>query len=163
MSEITRAEKLCEWVIAYDYYDGPLAGIGLRSKSRTFLFFKAVAWDEEHWKRVFSVTDLQSEVALGLLAALEKFEPRKEPFWFPSGMTHQTEVSSAWEAVRTAALDSKKWALVESHNLLDAAEELPLSADEGLAVVSVIRGNSLKDISGDMLLSKFASDLQAKV
>jgi hypothetical protein len=54
MSEITRAEKLCEWVIAYDYYDGPLAGIGLRSKSRTFLFFKAVAWDEEHWKRAGS-------------------------------------------------------------------------------------------------------------
>lgn len=43
------------WIIASEYYDGAMAGIGERVADGATVWFRAVAWDGEQWRRGASV------------------------------------------------------------------------------------------------------------
>jgi len=147
-TQASSARSFCAWVIAFEYYDGPMAGIGLRNRDRMNVFFRAIGWDEEQWNRVFAVTPVRGDSVESLRSALIRIEVPKEPFWLPSSATNTPEVTSAWEALLADTRESKAWSLVESHNLLSTANETVLPSELVSAVTQLVAKGLVRDIAG---------------
>ncbi len=150
----------CAWVIAREYYDGPMAGIGLRARDQARIFFRVVAWDSEQWNRVFAITPVREDAVESLRTALTRIEKAKEPFWLPGPATYAAEVTSAWDAVFADAYESDNWTLVESHDLLDAANETTLPGELALRVVRLAQQGSVRGIDGVPLIPPFLDQLR---
>lgn len=149
-----------EWVIAKEYHDGPMSGIGLRSHDRKIVFFAVVGWDAEQWQRVFAVAPINEHIAHQLCSMLEKLEQRRLPFWLPGPATNLSEVSTIWQAALTEALSIGRWVLVESHDLLDVVNEEVLSKAQSAAVSSLVENNAIRDIHSNDLLQSFIEGME---
>jgi hypothetical protein len=149
----------CAWVIAREYYDGPMAGIGLRARDQMKIFFRAVAWDSEQWNRLFVITPVRAGAVEHLRTVLTKIEKPKEPFWLPGAATSTPEVAWAWDAVLADAYESRQWSLAESHDLLDAAKEMILPPELASGVVRLVQQGSVRDIDNAALLPPFLDQL----
>jgi hypothetical protein len=152
--------SLCTWVIALEYYDGPMTGIALRDRDQMKIFFRAVAWDSEQWDRVFAITPVRDNLVERLRGALAKIEAPKEPFWLPSPATNTPEVTSAWEAVVADAHESNDWSLVESHDLLGAASETALPTELSASVARLVLQGTVRDVDRAPMLPVFLDQLR---
>lgn len=159
-TQLPSTGPFCAWVIAREFYDGPMTGIGLRARDRTKIFFRSVAWDSEQWIRVFAISPVKEGTVDSLQHALTAVEQSKKPFWFPGPATNTTEIVSAWDAVLTDAYESSTWSLVQSHDLLDAANEVILPAELVPEVIRLVQQGSVKEVDGKPLLSTFLDQLR---
>lgn len=148
------------WIIAREYYDGPIAGVGLRTRGQVKIFFRTIAWDSEQWNRVFAITPVQDSKVERLRAALAKIEAPKEPFWLPSQATNTPEVLSAWDALLADVRESTNWSLVESHDLLDASDEAAQPVDLAAAIAELVTQGAIRDVDGVPLLAMFLEQLR---
>jgi hypothetical protein len=155
-------DPLFAWVIAREYYDGPIAGVASRTRGQGKIFFRSIAWDSEQWNRVFAITPVQDSKVERLRAALTKIEEPKEPFWLPSEATNTPEVLSAWDAVLADVRKSTSWSLVESHDLLDARSEAAQPADLATAIAELVTQGAIRDIDGAPLLTVFLDQLRGR-
>lgn len=137
----------CDWVIAREYYDGPVAGIGLRARDQVIIFFRAVAWDKEQWNRVFATSPARKDTVARLQVALTKIETPKVPFWLPGPATNTTEVAAAWDLVLANASESREWCFIESHDLLEAANEGAVPSELVARVVQLVNQRSVADLA----------------
>lgn len=153
-------DSLCTWIIAHEYYDGPIAGIGLLTRDQKGIFFRVVAWDGEQWNRVFAITAVSDGKVEHLRTALTKIEAPKEPFWLPSQATNTPEVQSAWEALLTDVRASINWSLVESHDLLGASKEAAPPVDLAAAIAEAAINGAVQDVDGSPLLAAFLEQLR---
>jgi hypothetical protein len=157
---IAASGSFCSWVIAREYYDGPIEGIGLRARDQATVFFRAVAWDGEQWSRVFAVATVRPDLVDRLRAQLSADEEPKEPFWLPGRATDADGVLAAWEAVRADAQQEKRWSLVESHDLVDVVQEMVVPNELILAVDRLVADEHPKDIDGGPMLSSLIRELR---
>lgn len=160
-TQAASAYPFCEWIIAREYYDGPMSGVAMRAADRAMIFFRAVAWDCEQWNRVFATTRVGEDAVEHLRTMLTKIETPKEPFWLPGPATNMSDVLSAWNAIFTNAGESGCWSLVESHDLLSATDEVALPADLSTGVLQLVRQGSAKRIVHAPLLPLFLDQLRS--
>ena len=99
MTQAPSIGQFCSWVIAREYYDGPMTGIGMRARDQTRIFYRIVAWDSEQWSRVFAIVPAQEARVDHLRTTLKEIEQLKEPFWLPGPATNTAQVVSAWDAL----------------------------------------------------------------
>lgn len=158
-SEIRPMSGYCEWVIAKDYYDGPMSGVGFRLHDRRNVFFIVVGWDAEQWRRVFAVAPIREQLVTQLCSMLERWEQRIHPFWLPGPVTDRPEIATAWRAAQSDALQSSAWTLVESRDLLESSEERALSSQRRALVSSFVEKNEIKDLVGESILQSFVEGM----
>jgi len=133
------------WLVANDYYDGEVAGVGLRASDGSHVWFCAIAWDSEQWQRVFAVARVEKNLVDKLVAELESVENRRVPFWAPGRATGTPEAQDLWREVINAALDAVDWRLVEGHSLLEETTELVLESQEVPGIVRAARSGALME------------------
>lgn len=152
------------WIIADDYYDGAVSGIGRRRSDNEFIWFRVVAWDDEQWQRVFAVTTIDPAIAGKLIDSLEKVEARRRPFWLPGPASDTPENNMLWGQVLHDALQGEKWWLVETHDLIDSSlgKFIPISKDYISDVIEKIRSNSIADVFGASLIDEFLIHLHQR-
>jgi hypothetical protein len=149
----------CEWVIADEYCDGPMSGIGLRFQDQKTVLFKVVGWDSEQWQRVFAVAPVPEKLIDQLCSMLEKLEPRRRPFWLPGPATNQPEINAVWQAALTDALHDGAWILVESHDLLESSAVKTLSSEQRAVVSTLVEKKVVKDLAGASILQSFVDEM----
>ncbi len=155
------ADAFCRWVIAKDYYDGAMSGIALQTRDDVLIFFRVVGWDTEQWGRVFAITVVDNALGERLRALLAKLEPQREPFWLPGPQSTTPEVTTAWEDMLRAALETHQWRLVECHDLLGAVAEKMLPPAEAKCVAEMVRHEAVMDLQASPLLDEFLRQLRA--
>jgi hypothetical protein len=143
------------WIVASEYYDGAIAGIGQRSADGATVWFRVVAWDEEQWRRVFAVTAVAPSRAEELVRDLEKAEPRKVPFWLPGPTSVTPETKKGWGEVADAAARSGSWHLVEAHDLNEPYAERLVPAADVSRLIAGIRAGSVLAVRGSSLTDDF--------
>ena len=159
-AEDSSTTPFCTWVIALEYFDGPIAGIGLRHRDQASIYFRAVAWDDDEWFRVFATAPAGDDGVARLRAALARVEAPQTPFWLPSGGTDTPDVTSAWAHVSAGVQTSSAWSLVESRDLLAAARETLVPAELTAAVGRLVKQGTILDVDGDPLLPAFLDQLR---
>ena len=151
----SNAGAYLRWIIASEYYDGAMAGIGERAADGAPVWFRVVAWDEEQWLRVFAVAAVAASLTQCLVHNLEKVEPRKEPFWLPGVHSVTGETRRGWGEIARAAARAKNWWLVEAHDLGDPAGERPVLASDIPRVVAGVRTERVLAVTGPSLVDSF--------
>src|SRR5262245_33545868 len=150
----------CTWVIAHDYYDGAIDGVGLRNRDRTTVYFRAVAWDDDEWFRVFAVTPVSDAVVGRFRAVLARIAAPEEPFWLPGPGADKPEVNFAWKAVLAEAHASGDWRLIECRSPVDPARETAAPAELSAAVGRMVQRGMINDIDDPPLLPVFLDQLR---
>jgi len=153
----------CRWVIAKEYYDGPMSGVAWRVRDDALIFFQVVAWDAEQWERVFAIAPTSTSAVEQLRTALNTVELQREPFWFPGPQAHTPEVSAAWEGIVREAVDAQDWQVVESHDLLGVVTEMSLSRHESSTIGDFVRRAVILDVPHAPLLEAFMRQLQGNL
>lgn len=160
MSNEILGNPFCRWVIAMKYYDGAVSGVGLRNGDDSLIFFQAVAWDSEQWDRIFVICPIAERLVSTLRDELEKAEPARVNFWLPGPASNTPGVLKAWSDIVSAAIASgDKWCIVETHDLLQAAIESPLSSRGLERARELVRKDVVLDIVGEPLLEGFLSNI----
>jgi hypothetical protein len=150
------------WIIASEYYDGSMAGIGERVADGAVVWFRVVAWDEEQWRRVFAVTAIESSLSERLVQDLEKVEPRKMPFWLPGPTSATPDVKKGWDKIVDAAVGSARWSLVEAHDLNETSTEHSATAADVPRVVAAVRAGSVLEVRGSLLTDSFLQQIRSQ-
>jgi hypothetical protein len=141
-----------DWIIASEFYDGALAGVGQRSGDQVVVWFRAVAWDDEQWRRVFAVTPVDPKRIADLSGALEKLESRRTPFWFPGPNTTTSVIAEHWRAIAEEAFLSKQWYLVEAHEMIESSIQRLLAPSEVETLVDLLRSGAVRSAGGESLI-----------
>jgi hypothetical protein len=136
-----------------------MAGIGLRAHDRASIYFRVVAWDSEYWNRVFAIAPVRDDRVERLRITLNAIETAREPFWLPGPATDTPRVNSAWDEVFADASESRNWTLAESHDLLDAVNEIAVPAEFTSDVVRRVQQRAVADISAIPLVPRFLDQL----
>jgi hypothetical protein len=134
------------WIIASEYYDGSVAGIGERAADGAAVWFRAVGWDDEQWRRVFAVTTVEPSLSERLVQNLEKVEPRKMPFWLPGPDSATPDVKKIWDEIVGAAASSDRWSLVEAHDLNEESVEHPVTPADVSQLVAAVRAGAVFEV-----------------
>jgi len=150
----------CKWVIAKDYYDGPVSGIGLLARSNGEVFFRVVGWDPEQWDRVFAITTASREAVEVLRSCLTRIEPAREPFWLPGRETNTPEAIAAWRDLLSSALSAPEWTLVESHDLQEAINERRVFGAEARRVAEMVRREEILELRSAAILDELVRRVQ---
>jgi len=149
-------------VIASEYHDGAMAGIGERATDGAIVWFRVVAWDDEQWVRLFAVATIDPLLEARLVQNLEKFELRKMPFWLPGSETDTPDVKRAWVDIENAALRSDRWTLVEAHDVDEDSTEHPVEPADIFALLEVIRAASVLELRGPLLMDRFLEHARSR-
>jgi hypothetical protein len=151
----------CRWVIAKDYNDGAVSGVGLRAYDEQPVLFRVVAWDSEQWERVFAVTEASRVLTTQLEEALTKSEPRRVPFWLPGPQSVTAESMATWGDIFASSLLVGTWQLVRGHDLLDTVAETPLPSESTKVVSDMVRRGDVMDLESVELLAELLQRLSA--
>ena len=150
------------WIIASDYYDGAMSGVGERSSDGAVVWFRAIAWDDEQWQRVFAVAVVAPALVQRLVTELEKAGPRQLPFWLPGPSPAIPDAEAAWRAVADAALLTDQWRLVEAHDLLEpCSESLADDPFEAAKLADAVRYGSVLTVSTVPLIDALLRQIQS--
>jgi len=153
---------LCSWVIANDYYDGPISGVGLRAKDQATVYFRAVAWDSEQWNRVFAIATVSQDLVDRLRQALAALESPKEPLWLPGPSTNHPDIVSLWESLEAEANASECWYLVESHDLFKISEEVPAPSGVRDRLIKASSSRVIMSIHEGAMIPSFIQEAMEK-
>ena len=123
-SEQQIAKPTEKWIIALEYYDGPMSGVAYRTGDLDWVFFRVVGWDLEQWSKVYATTFISRESVNALLSALQNVEPIVKPLWIPSYTLEHAEVIEAWKFILAEAQKTSGWKLSETRDLLLDETEL---------------------------------------
>lgn len=157
----TQGSGCLRWIIASEYYDGAMAGIGERSTDGATVWFRTVAWDDEQWQRVFAIAAVEPPLGQSLIRELEKVEKRQSPFWLPGPSSATPEAQVAWDAIVDAALRADRWWLVEAHDLLEASTERLATPSEAGPLTAALRAGSVLTLPGPVLIDDFMRQIQS--
>jgi hypothetical protein len=146
------AQGYLRWLVAREYYDGAMSGVGERTADGAIVWFRAVAWDLEQWQRVFAVTVIDRVLVERLVDGLERLDQRRAPFWLPGPGAATPDVEGNWKDVEGAAQGSPEWWLVEAHDLIEPSRERHVIAGDIPSLVENIRAGTLLSVSGPPLL-----------
>jgi hypothetical protein len=154
------AGAFLRWIIASEYYDGAIAGIGERATDCAAVWFRVVAWDEAQWRRVFAVATVEASLSKRLIQNLAKVEPRKAPFWLPGTSSATPEIKKDWDEIADAAARSATWRLVEAHDLNERSVERSVMPGDVPRVLGSIRAGSVLAVSGPSLTNRFLEQIR---
>lgn len=163
MSTASGPSPFCRWVIARDYYDGMVSGIGLRSRDNQPVFFRVVAWDTEGWERIFAVTPVSQSTVEHFRALLSQCETQKEPFWLIPAAAATADVSAAWDGLRRAALANHDWQLAEGHDLLEIVHTIGLDSFDARRVAELVRQEAVIDLGTPPLVDEFLRRIRRRL
>lgn len=147
MKEIIEVEEFCEMTLVFEYYDGPVEGIGLL-KTGSFVYFKLIAWDKDQWQRVFAVTSIPQELFRAVWDGFSCIEEPKTPIWCPTGDSkseENTRIAQDIEKIRISAKNSEGWFLVESHDLIGKSVTADISSNEKNKINRFFESNGILD------------------
>jgi len=159
---VADAGAYLRWLVASEYFDGAMAGIGERAVDGATVWFRVVAWDDEQWQRVFAVSTIEPSLSEQLVRNLEKAEPRKVPFWLPSVQSVTPETVANWGEIVETAVRSETWRLVEAHDLNEPSVERVVGPSDVSRVVAVLRAESVFAASGSSLTDKFLQQIRSQ-
>lgn len=154
------ASSYLRWVIASEYYDGAMAGVGERMSDGSIVWFRVVAWDDEQWRRVLAVTCVDQKLVSILRQRLESIESGRLPFWFPGPSADTPDVRAAWAEIIDSAMHSSAWWFVEAHDLLDAGEEHKVAPPNVPRVVANVRSATVLVVAGSALKDAFLRQIE---
>jgi hypothetical protein len=157
------ADAYLRWIIASEYYDGAMAGIGERAVDGAIVWFRVVAWDDELWRRVFAVTAVETSQAMQLVQDLEKAEPRKMPFWLPGPTSVTPDTQKGWDEIADAAIRSNSWRLVEAHELDKPSIECIVPAAVVPHLIAGVRAGSVLDARGPSLTDDYLQQVRFEI
>ncbi len=151
---IQMAGSYLKWIVASKYYDGVMERVGERTADGATVWFRALAWDDEQWRRVFAVAVIGSSLTRELLREIEKVERPRSPFWLPGASVEVPTVQNAWDEIVASALDALEWSLVEAHDLLEPATEHALSTFDRSRISKMVSSNEFFEFSGCQLTAQ---------
>jgi len=140
-----------KWIVASKYYDGVMEGVGERTADGATVWFRALAWDDDQWRRVFAVAVIGSSLTRELLREIDKVEKPRSPFRLPGASAEIPTVQNAWDEIVASALDAHEWSLVEAHDLLEPATEHALSKVARSRISEMVSSNDFFEYSGCQL------------
>lgn len=163
MSRVVSSGEPFEKLLAVEYYDGPTAGIAFDSVGAS-VYFKLVAWDEDQWKRIFAVTEIERELALQVWTCFENVETPRVPIWVPNRSTNvkAEEVVDRMLLRVAPAVDSRAhWYIYESHNLVTGhSRHVVLSERQAAKVASLMRSNRVLKLSSSRMIETFLEEIE---
>lgn len=139
------------WIVACDYYDGAMTGIGERTADGILVWFTVVAWDEEQWLRVFAITTVDPECVGRLISELERVELRRLPFWLPGPASATPVAKDIWSQLANEAIRSDRWWLVEAHDLNEVPTQILVPTSGVPRLVASVRGGSVLTVRGSSI------------
>jgi hypothetical protein len=148
------------WIVASEYYDGAMAGVGERVTDGAAVWFRAVAWDHEQWQRVFAVTVVEPVLVERLIRDLEKVDQRRTPFWLPGPTSATPDVQMDWGDIADAALRSERWWLVEAHDLIEASTERQAMPADVPRLAANVRAGTVLGVSGPSLMDSVLQQIR---
>lgn len=155
------ADAYLRWIVANEYYDGAMAGVGERVLDGAAVWFRVVAWDAELWQRVFAVTVVDSDLVQQLIQDLEGIEHRRSPFWLPGPATATRALNKVWNGIEDSALRSERWWLIEGHDLL-ASNERQVTPTDAAMLVASIRAGTVLDVSGPSMIDSLLRHIRSQ-
>lgn len=144
----------CQSVIVFEYYDGPMIGIG-SLKDGSYVYFQVVAWDDEQWVRLYATMIVPIALADIVKNAFSIIESPREPVWCPShdgNHKAQSEIEKAISEIYSFVQTGIDWRLVESHNLTDSSVLTTLNDSDVRKIKRCVDSRKVFDLrSGDLL------------
>jgi hypothetical protein len=150
-------------VLGFEYFDGPMAGIGILP-NRAAQYFKIVAWDEEHDVRLFAIIAISPEKADRVWSAFEAVEPPRLPGWYPQSMGHGdigANVQTSIEAVRADAECARVEKVVQSHDLTGMTMSVTINDSQAQAIRRMMSDDRLVELGAATILDDFLGLLEA--
>lgn len=159
---LRESSSYLQWIIASRYYDGVMEGIGERTSDGDIVWFKAVAWDEEQWQRVFVVARVESSLARELVSLLESVEPPRSPFWLPGAATGIPPIQNLWDKILVSALATHEWHVVEAHDPLGPFSERLADTAMKTRLSELVGSDAFVELRGTDILELFLRQLSPR-
>lgn len=156
------ADAYLHWIIASEYYDGAMVGVGERAADGATVWFRVVAWDDEQWRRVFAVVTIEPSLSNRLVRSLENGESRKTPFWLPGIASATPEITKCWSEIADVATRSESWRLVEAHDLNEPYAERTVMPADISHVVAGVRAGSVLAVGGPSLTDSYLQKIRSQ-
>jgi hypothetical protein len=151
-ASVEGADPYLLWIVASEYYDGEMSGVGLRASDGAHVWFRTLAWDSEQWQRVFAIARVEKPLIDRLLVELEKTEPRRSPFWLPGPTSGTLAVQTIWNDIANAALNTRDWQMAEGRSLVEPVTERSVDTGDVPYVIRAIRSEAVTTEMGPSLI-----------
>lgn len=153
----------CRSLVALEYYDGPMSGVGFLPDGSA-IYFQAVAWDEEQWHRVYAAASVPVSIAAAVRDAFSKIEELREPIWCPgrgSDVSAQVLVDKSIADVMSAANSAQRWWVIGSHNLVEKSTATELSNSDASKLRAHVESRRIVDVQDEQSLDDFLDRLSS--
>jgi hypothetical protein len=152
-------------VLILDYYDGPMAGVGLLP-DRSAYYFKIVGWDKDQLERVFGIAAISALTANQLWDAFRSVEPPRQPTWWPqSGGSGDIaiKIRGAISAVCSEAERTGPTRLIQSRDLIGPTKLVMLDTTQVRMVHGVMFSDKWIDLGEEPLIEELLRHLARHV
>jgi hypothetical protein len=160
-NELVRLSSYFDKVLILDYFDGPMAGVGVLPDKSTH-YFKIVGWDEEQLERVFSTTEISALTAQELWDAFRTVEPSRQPTWWPQSRGTgdiAIRTDGAVSAVCSEAERAGATRLIQSRDLIGPTMLVMLNAAQGRMIQRMMLSGKWLDLSEEPLIEELLRHL----
>ncbi len=161
-SPIKRWDTYFSRLLGLEYFDGPMAGVGLMPDG-TAWYFKILGWDDEHHERVFAVAQIPAKIIDSLWAAFKAAEAPRMPAWYPQttgGSERQAAIRQAISRMHLEIEHAKHWKVVESSDLVGSAFGVDLEDSEVSIIREMITKEQLTALRSSCILPEFLEKLR---
>lgn len=149
-------------VLGTEYFDGPMAGVGVLP-DKSAHYFKIVGWDDEHSGRVFATAEIPTRIAEALWTVFEAVEPPRLPEWYPQSVGAgevQTKVDAAITAVGIESQRAGFSKALQSRDLVGNTTGVVLDDSQSRAIQRMVFNERIVELGTAPILQGFPRNLR---